>query len=173
MSANIGGSLIVLIIGGGFALVLGGIGVVLLVLYSRNKTKAGESQKWPNVMGHIVGWDIKTDYYDDEDFSKLSYLPKITYLYQVNGETYEGHRFAFGSDPSFTQKSKAEAFLAQYSSKTEFPVYYNPEKPSESVLSQQLRSMKAGLIVGIVLIVLMICFLCPIGIGFSNILQSM
>ncbi len=28
--------------------------------------------------GHAVNWDIKMDYYDDEDSSKLAYLPKIT-----------------------------------------------------------------------------------------------
>ena len=173
MSANVGGSLLVWILGGGFALILGGIGVVLIVLYFQNKAKAGESQKWPTVMGHAVTWDIKMDYYDDEDSSKLNYLPKITYLYQVGGETFEGHRFAFGSEPSFPQRGKAEAFLAQFTSKTEFPVYYNPEKPGEAVLSQQMRSMTAGLVVGIILMVLMVCFLCPIGIGIINTLKSL
>lgn len=173
MSANFAGSILVWILGGGFALVLGGAGIVLIILYFRNKSKAGESQKWPSVMGHAVNWDIKMDYYDDEDSSKLSYLPKITYLYQVGGETIEGHRFAFGSEPSFPQRGKAEAFLAQFTSKTEFPVYYNPEKPGESVLNHQMRSMTVGLVVGIILIILMVCFLCPIGIGIINTLKSM
>lgn len=88
--ADVGGSLLVWILGGGFTLILGGIGFVLTILYFRNKSKAGESQEWPSVMGHAVSWDIKMDDYDDEDSSKLTYLPKITCSYQVGDETFDG-----------------------------------------------------------------------------------
>lgn len=167
-----GGTVLAWVLGGGFALLLGAAGVVLIVLYFRNKSKAEASQKWPSVMGHPVSWDIKTDFYDDEDSNRVAYLPKITYSYQVGGETFEGQKFAFGSEPSFPQKSKAEAFLAQYSTRPEFPVYYNPEKPGEAVLVQKMRSMTVGLIVGIILIVLMVCFLCPIGMAIINTLNT-
>ena len=167
-----GGALLAYILGGGFALVLGGIGVVLIFLYVRNKSKAQASQEWPSVTGYAVNWDIQLDFYDDEDSSRVAYLPKITYTYQVDGQTYEGHKFAFGSEPSFPQKAKAEAFLAEYASRSAIPVYYNPGKPDEAVLGQKMRSMKAGLIVGIILIVLMVCFMCPIVIGIINTIRS-
>jgi hypothetical protein len=173
MNNLFGGTVLVYILSGGFALLLGGIGVVLIFLYLRNKSKAEASYKWPSTLGRAVNWDIKIDSYDDEDFSKLSYLPKMTYIYHVNGLDYQGHKFSFGSEPSFPQRSKAEAFLAQFTSKAEFTVYYNPEKPGEAVLTQKMRSMTAGLVVGIVLIVMMVCFLCPIGNGIINSLKSL
>lgn len=100
--------------------------------------------------------------YEYEDSFKVRYVPEVRFSYQVDGEMYEGKRIAFGSDPTFPSRNKAVNFLEAYPLESVVNVFYNPEKPNEAVLSQKMRSMTAALIVGIVMLVLMVCFLCPL-----------
>lgn len=151
-----------------FALALGGLGIVLIVLYLRNKKKAKESESWPFTEGEVVANDVRIDEIDDEDFTRVRYIPQVRFEYQVDGQSYTGKRISYGSDPSFNSRQKALDFLNQFPVGNPVRVFYNPEKPQEAVLSQELRKMTAGLIVGIVLVVLMVCFLCPIAIGLVN-----
>lgn len=159
------GSVIAMVCGGLIAFGIGGIGIVLIVLYLRNKKKAKASETWPATKGNIKSVDIRVDEYDDDDSSKVRYVPVVHYEYQVEGVYYEGKRIAFGSETTFTTRNKANQFLEGYPEEMEVDVFYNPEKPGEAVLIQKMRSMTAALIVGILMIVLMICFLCPISIG--------
>ncbi len=172
MNSNLG-MMIGSLAAGGFALILGAIGVVLIVLYLRNKSKAAASQNWPSVGGRVISTDIAIQSDDDEDSSRLSYLPRINYEYEVAGLNYQAHRFSFGSEPSFPSRGKAETFLAPYQSGNQVRVFYNPDNPEETVLVQKMRSMTAGLIVGIVLLVAMVCLLCPVVMGIVNTLRTL
>ncbi len=158
---------------GGFALVLGAIGVVLIVLYLRNKSKAAASQTWPSVGGRVISTDIAILSDDDEDSLRISYIPKINYEYEVGGLNYQAQRFSFGSEPSFPSRGKAETFLAPYQSGSQVSVFYNPNNPEETVLVQKMRSMTAGLIVGIILLVAMVCLLCPVAMGIINTIRGL
>lgn len=172
MNSNLGftiGSLVA----GGFALLLGAVGVVLIVLYFRNKAKSTASQNWPSVAGRVTFTDISIQSNDDEDYSRLSYIPKITYEYQVGDLVFQAHLFSFGSEPSFPSREKAEAFLAPYLPEGQVRVFYNPQKPGEAVLVQKMRSMTAGLIVGIILLIAMVCMLCPVVMGIFNTLRTL
>lgn len=166
------GSLVVMICGGLFALGLGAIGVALIVLYLRNKQKAQASTTWPSTEGRITGHKIRVDEVGDDDSSRVSYVPEVHYEYPVEGSLHQGKRISFGSEPSFPSRKKAEDFLESYPVGSTIPVYYNPEKPQEAVLSQTMRKMAASLIVGIVLIVLGVCSLCPVVIGLFNTFSS-
>jgi len=173
MSNVFSGSILASVCVGLFALVLGGIGAFLLVQYFRNKQKAQESTNWPSVEGKITGQNIRVDEVDSDDSFRISYIPVVHFEYSVNNAPFEGKRLAFGSEPSFSSRKKAEAFLASYPVGQIVPVFYNPEKPSEAVLSQTLRKMTASLIVGIVLIVVGVCSLCPSMIGLISTLSSL
>lgn len=162
------GSVLAMVCGGLFALALGAIGVVLIVLYFKNKGKAKASESWPQAQGRVVATNIRVDEMDSDDSSGIRYVPEVHFAYEVDGMSFEGKRLAFGSEPSFGLRKKAEQFLEPYPSGRVVTVFYNPESPREAVLTQKMRSMTAGLIVGIVMIVAMICFLCPIGMGFVN-----
>ena len=156
----------------GFGGVLGIIGIVLLILYFRNKSKSKASQSWPSVTGQILERKIKVDTSTDEDgISSTSYLPQVTYSYTVNGAVYESHRVAFGSTPSFGSNKKAEEFLIPYLQGKSVKVFYSPEKPEESVLNQTMRSMTAGLVVGIIFVVVMVCLFCIAGVGLLGLFQ--
>jgi len=170
MGVELGGSLIFMLIGGFFALVFGGLGVLLVVLYFRNKKKAEASVSWPSVEGRIVSNQVRKKHVDTDDSFRIEYIPEIRFEYQVNGETFTGKRIAFGSDPNFGSQRKAEEFLIPYPVDSTVKVFYNPEKPKEAVLTQTMRKMTAFLIVGIVLIVMMVCGLCLISFGLINLL---
>ena len=162
------GSLVAMLCGGLFALALGGIGVVLIVQYLRNKQKAQASTTWPSVEGRISGHRVRVDEVGDDDSNRVSYVPEVHFEYSVGGIPHQGKRISFGSEPSFSSRKKAEEFLGSYPVESAVSVYYNPEKPQEAVLSQTMRKMPASLIVGIVLIVLGACSLCPVVIGLVN-----
>ena len=166
------GSILAMVCAGLFALAIGGVGVFLVILYFRNKGKAKASEAWPATKGKITFTEVRVDEYDDEDSFKVRYVPVVRYEYQVGGELYEGKRISFGSEPTFVTRQKAQQFLEGFQIEQEIDVFYNPDKPKETVLVQKMRSMTAALIVGIVLIILMICFLCPVSFGVFDILFS-
>lgn len=170
--ANASGGWVGPLIAAGLGGVLGIIGIVLVILYFRNKSKSKASQSWPSVTGQIIERKVKVDTsYDEDGMSSTSYLPQVTYSYSVNGTVYESNRVAFGSTPSFASNKKAEAFLTPYLQGANVQVFYNPEKPEESVLTQTMRSMTAGLIVGIVFVVAMVCLFCLAGVGLLSLFQ--
>lgn len=159
------------LIAAGFGVVLGIIGIVLIILYLRNKSKSKASQSWPSVEGQIVERKVKVSTSTDEDgFTSTSYLPQITYSYTVDGTVYESHRVAFGSTPSYNANQKAEEFLTPYVEGASVKVFYNPEKPGESVLNQTMRSMTAGLVVGIIFVVITVCLFCFAGVGLFKLI---
>jgi hypothetical protein len=165
------GNTIAMICGGAFALALGALGLVLIVLYLRNKNKAKASMGWPSTQGRILSTNIRVDEVDDES-NRVRYVPEVHFEYTVNGVTHEGKRIIYGSEPDFGSRDKAQEFLQKYPQGALVTVFYNPENPGEAVLSQGMRKMVASLVVGIILIVLMICFLCPIGMGLVNLLRG-
>ncbi len=164
--------LIPMICGGLFSLMLGAIGVVLIVLYIRNKQKGEASKSWPSTQGRIISTNIRVDESDDEDLPRVTYIPEVHFEYQFGDTVYQGKRISFGSEPSFGSREKALNFLRQYPVGRVVAVFYNPEKPTEAVLSQGMRKMGASLIVGIIMVVLMVCFLCPIGVGIVNLITA-
>ena len=87
----------------------------------------------------------------DEDGVHLSYIPKVVFEYTVEGLSFQGQRIAFGSEASFNSRKKAEAFLAGYPKDGAIMVYYNPEDPSDAVLSQTMRRFFGGIIGALVL----------------------
>lgn len=166
------GSTVAMVCAGLIAFGIGGVGIFLIILYFRNKQKAKASETWPRTKGRINFTDVRVDEYEDEDSSKIRYIPVVRYEYHVGGENYESKRISFGSEPSFVIRKKALQFLEVYPEGQEVDVFYNPEKPKEAVLVQKIRSMTAALIVGIVLVVLMVCFLCPVSFGVFDLLFS-
>lgn len=127
--------------------------IFLFVKVSRDKKKARASINWPSVEGQIIGNRIKRAVQSDGDGTSISYNPEVYYEYQVDGTPFSGQRIAFGSEPSFGSKKKAEQFLAAYPVESSVTVFYNPEDPTEAVLSQTVSKMIGSIIAGILLIV--------------------
>ncbi len=61
----------------------------------------------------------------------------IRYHYEVNGQPFEGSRYRYLQGSSSDSKWAQDA-VNRYSMGSEVPVFYNPKKPSESLLSPGL-----------------------------------
>ncbi len=168
MDIGLSGSVVAMICVGLITLGSGGVGIVLILRYVRGKQKAKQSESWPSVEGKILSHDIRMDSGDDYTF----YLPQVTYTYQIQDQEFTGKRISFGSAPSFKKIFKAEKLLEQFPINSLVTVYYDPEKPQESVIQQTMGKMTATLVVGIIMIFVTLCATCIISIGVANILMG-
>lgn len=154
--------------GGLLALFFGGLGLFLIIHSQQSKRKALQSQSWPATKGIITQADIRTQ----EDDETIRYVPVISYSYEVAGRMYDGKRVSFGSDVDFGSRQKAMDYLAEYPPDAEVNVYYNPDKPNESVLQQVARKTTVGLVIGIVLLAVMLCLVCLMSTGIFRLLTG-
>ena len=62
------------------------------------------------------------------------YRPEIIYTYEVHGQRLAGKRIRFASEPHARTRSATQERVSEYPSGALVAVYYDPAKPSESVL---------------------------------------
>lgn len=150
---------------------LGGVGVYLIIVWQKNKSKSVRSQSWLVTKGEVTALNYKRGggFHGGEAFS-----PVISYRYSVGEQTFTSQRFSFGQGPSYLTYQEAEAVLDQYQPGDEINVYYNPDNPEEAVLERQPQGSKSNLVIGIVLLVPAMCALCGLTALFINqIIQSL
>ncbi len=168
MSFSLSGSLAGMICGGLAGVVFFFLSILLFVNIIRDKQKAQASLSWPSVEGKIMEQRVSRSEVHDEDGVHISYTPEVVFEYTVEGLSFQGQRIAFGSEPSFSSHRKAEAFLAAYPEDRAIMVYYNPEDPSDAVLSQTMRSFIGGIIGGLVLLATSLFLMFQVAKGLIN-----
>lgn len=128
------GNSIVLLLGGIFTLVFGGIGVVFFLKYLLAKRKADASLAWPSTMGIIETSTITSNTSTDSDgISSTTYAPIVVYSYSVMGSDFHSKRVGFGLDMSGSQ-SGAASVMSRFPVGKTVTVFYNPDNPGEAVL---------------------------------------
>ena len=101
-------------------------------------SKWGRSQSWQRIEGEIVQSEVS-------NFTFLSYgsrrgklitnfLPEIEYEYRVHLVSYKSKQLYWVQNLSKQTLEKAEEFASQFPLGKKVLVYYNPDKPQESVL---------------------------------------
>ena len=107
-----------------------GVGVAMLGYGTYGILQAKRSASWPTARGEIESCKM----HSHRDSEGSSYGCEVDYRYQVNGETYQGDRIAFGyNNTNYKQPHKQiERHLKQG---RYVQVHYNPQDPSQSVLS--------------------------------------
>lgn len=93
------------------------------------------SPAWPYVQGEMLEARAKArnEFGDQNGTPKHEWFTEVRYSYMVNGETYTGNRLrAFGLNHFDEQSALLE--LAPFQPGTKVKVYYDPAKPSSSVL---------------------------------------
>lgn len=93
------------------------------------------SPQWPYVMGEIVSSRVfaQNDFGEDTGTPSHRWQAEVQYRYEVNGVPLSGHRLrAFGYN-HLTQQD-AESEIAPFPAGKQVKVYYDPAKPSVSVL---------------------------------------
>jgi len=166
MSENLVPLAFALVCGGFFFILILALGVYLVSFSVRSKKKAEASQGWPSVPGMILTSEVKRSMSTDDDGNTdYSYTPAVTYSYQVNGQPYESNLIAFGGVVGHSNPAKAQEQLTPFPAGAQVPVFFNPQKPDEAVLSQKPGGAKMALIGGIICIALSICVACPLMVG--------
>lgn len=145
--------------GGFFVLVFLVLGILLIVGNVRARKRAGESQTWPSTTGRILLSEVRTSQTRDDDgnLQAPSFYPYVEYDYIHNGQAFKSHKLSFGSHEMFNNQAAAAAKLAAYPAGADVTLFYNPQKPDDSVLERVAPKSKAGLIVGIIMLALGAC----------------
>lgn len=134
-----------------FSLVFAVIGLFLVINYLRHRSKHQASETWVPVEGKVIKSSVREDYSTDSDGDSVTtYYPEVEYVYSFLGKEYQGKQIAFGPKIGGS-RSRAEKTIAKYSSGDTVTVYYDPNKPEESVLERNLS--KTSLVYGIICLV--------------------
>ena len=114
-------------------IVLLAVGVTLTLLIPISISKGRKSKTWPTTRATVVSADVEEKHEYDEDGDKhVYYYPRIHYDYQVDGQFYNGFRYKL-LEVSMSRR-KAHEFISNFLTGDILTVYYDPEKPIESVL---------------------------------------
>jgi hypothetical protein len=149
-------------------LIFGGVGVFLIVFSLRTQKKADSGQSWPGTTGTILRTEVRQSQgiADEHGVSQTVYYPAVEFEYQVGEQTFKGDKIAFGDRPTYKSQSEAASLLSIYRVSNQVRVYYNPANPSGAILERKPPSGRLGLTVGIVMLVLIVCTICPVLFSF-------
>jgi hypothetical protein len=103
------------------------IGASLTLLQTHDLHVATQIRQWPHVEGTVLETELQ---------AKRSFVPKVTYQYSINGNTYTDKKELFS--PQFggkdTRRQTSQKILAEYEKGGPITVYYNPQNPAESTV---------------------------------------
>jgi len=125
-----------------------GVGGLVVLVIIRGMVIEERSAEWPQVYdGKVLASSVV-----ETRTESVSYSVKVRYEYTVDGVRNTSDRIKFGAVSG--GKRSAEATWERYPAGSLVTVYYDPEKPSSSVLE---RDMEAGsnffvLLIGLVIL---------------------
>ena len=99
------------------------------------------SSEWPKARGNVIKSYVDVTTPSGEGY--YNYMPKVVYVYSVDGVDYEGNRIFFLEDGRGSSWSYKK--VEKYKIEQQIEVFYNPQDPSISVLEP------GGSILGILL----------------------
>ena len=117
------------------------IGVVIILFLSYIAIRAIKSSQWQTTPGVLLKKGKKLVVSKDTRNRKVEWKTTqidIEYEYEVNGEKYISKRATF-SDMVNKPMSSLDELLNEYLTTSHIIVYYNPSKPSDSVLFPGVR----------------------------------
>ena len=133
-----------------FGLVFLVLGVIFLIVGLVATKRAKAAQFWPSMPGTVVRSEIvRHDDTDSDGSSSVSYEPVVEYDYAVMGQPFTGKRIGYGAN-KFNYKKAAE-IAARYPVGAQPAVYYNPDKPKDSVLETSGAGGKLFVILGAIM----------------------
>lgn len=86
---------------------------------------------WKDAQGTIEELSISST--EDTD-GVVSFCPKLTYSYDVNGHRYIGKRLMYDSDSSYSEDFLWETGIEDWEVGTKVALKYSPKNPAESVI---------------------------------------
>jgi len=130
-------------------IVLLAVGVILTLLMPISISKGRKSKTWPTTEATVVSTEVEEKHEYDEDGDKhVYYYPRIHYDYRVEGQFYNGFKYKLLE--ASMSKRKAYEIISNFMTGDKLTVYYNPEKPTESVLQPgEQKYLYVFLVIGI------------------------
>lgn len=107
------------------------------------RRRSADSRHWRSTQGWVLTSRVA--------FDGIDARPAITYEYQVDEEVFEGFIVNFGSE-SFLSPRQAKALVRRHPVGSAVLVWYDPDKPSDSVLYQSRRTAKLWVISGLLML---------------------
>lgn len=128
------------------------IGVAFGFKAVNGRVRAKAAQNWPKTKGKVLASEVVEDRFRSiTGKASIAFIPEISYQYLVTGTTYESSVVIFGETTYdyITASNICEKFAVD----SEPVIYYNPNKPADSVLLPQVTEGLRSLIPGIFFIV--------------------
>lgn len=142
------------------------VGVLFMYKAVNGRVKSKKAQLWPVTKGKVLSSEVLEDWFrNSTGKATIAYVPTISYEYIVNGVKLTGSQVTFGS-PVYDYII-ASRICEKFAVDTEPDVYYNPAKPTESVLAPKSTEGMRSLIPGIFFIAAGI-LVGVIGVLFPN-----
>jgi len=136
-------------------LFLGGLFFIALAVIRYSKAKKA-AETWLTVTGSVLSSDVTIHRsHSSKGYTTVSYMPKVTYEYQVNGQKYIGDGIGFGN--ATYGKQKADNIAAAYPQGSQVDIHYNPADPSKAVLEP--KSVGGGNLIALGIIMIAVGFM--------------
>ncbi|MDN3276331.1 DUF3592 domain-containing protein [Frankia sp. RB7] len=132
-------------------------GVFCIIEYVRTHRLASASLRWPTATGGITHSEVieenieeKTDHDNKPATSKLvhRYQVDLRYAYKVGKRDYTGTEVNWGGTMISGLREVVEKDAAKYRPGQHVKVYYDPDRPSHSVLEPASRDGALGPLIG-------------------------
>lgn len=99
--------------------------------------KQFESSRYPFTMGEITYSDVTKTVTTGRHGQSTTYGVDIGYRYVVDGRSFNGTRYRYGS--TFSDYSWATSTVREHPAHSQTKVYFNPNNPADAVLSPDLE----------------------------------
>jgi hypothetical protein len=137
-------------------------GLVFLLISAFSVINSLRAKRWTMTIGRIIHSEVCISH--DTDDSVDTYRPNIVFEYSVFGEKFICDRLFFGVKIMTNNNLiNSKKLVEKYSVYKEVAVYFNPDKPKQSVIEPGIH---------IVLGSLFVVSICFIAIGASMFLKS-
>jgi len=108
------------------------VGVVLSILMLIAINRGKRSKNWPTSEATVISTEVEEKHEYDEDGESVYYYPRVHYDYRIGGQVYQGYKYKLLE--ASMSKRKAFQFISNFMPGDKLTVYYDPEKPTESVM---------------------------------------
>jgi hypothetical protein len=144
-----------LVVGFGVALLFGWFAVKIFLSYQHTKQKLTDSQFWQEGEARILAAEVERIVRRDEDSRTVTFLPRLSYTYAVEGQEFPGEQIGFGKF-EFSAAKRANAILENYPVGENIKVFFNPLDPQEAVLERKIYQSGSYLFSSFICILVML-----------------
>jgi hypothetical protein len=107
----------------------------------RGQRLANAARAWPQTVGQVLSSSIHETMVRVRSSTGVTsyriatrYVPYVSYVYTVNGVSYQADRLRIGETIVSSDTRAAERAVARYPAGSDVTVYYNPADPADATL---------------------------------------